>query len=78
MSSTWRSSTTSASARALENRILEYVDHLHEHFLDPVVIRNGHYMPPTAPGYSITMRPELLDEYEFPVGKAWALEARRV
>jgi L-fuconate dehydratase len=56
---------------SLENRVLEYVDHLHEHFLDPVVIKNGHYMPPTAPGYSITMRPESLDEYEFPVGKAW-------
>jgi L-fuconate dehydratase len=56
---------------SLENRVLEYVDHLHEHFLDPVVIKNGHYMPPTAPGYSITMRPESLDEYEFPIGKAW-------
>jgi L-fuconate dehydratase len=54
-----------------ENRILEYVDHLHEHFLDPVVIRNGHYMPPAGPGYSITMKPESLDEYEFPNGPAW-------
>src|SRR3712207_6529962 len=56
---------------SLEDRILEYVDHLHEHFLDPVVISNGRYMPPPAPGYSITMRPESLDEYEFPHGKAW-------
>ncbi len=60
---------------SLENRILEYVDHLHEHFLDPVVIRNGRYMPPTAPGYSITMRPESLDEYEFPTGRAWAAQS---
>jgi L-fuconate dehydratase len=63
---------------SLENRVLEYVDHLHEHFLDPVVIKNGHYMPPTAPGYSITMRPESLDEYEFPIGKTWVLDARPI
>ncbi len=56
---------------SLENRILEYVDHLHEHFLDPVVIRDGHYVPPTAPGYSITMRPESLRDYQFPAGRAW-------
>jgi L-fuconate dehydratase len=56
---------------SLENRIIEYVDHLHEHFLDPVVIRDGRYMPPTAPGYSITMRPESLRDYAFPGGAAW-------
>jgi L-fuconate dehydratase len=56
---------------SLENRILEYVDHLHEHFLDPVVVRNGRYMPPANPGYSITMKAESLAEYEFPNGAAW-------
>lgn len=56
---------------SLENRVLEYVDHLHEHFLEPVTIRNGRYLPPAAPGYSITMRPESLDAYEFPNGSAW-------
>ncbi len=56
---------------SLEDRILEYVDHLHEHFVDPVVIRNGRYMPPTAPGYSIRMKPESLDVHEFPQGKVW-------
>jgi L-fuconate dehydratase len=56
---------------SLENRILEYVDHLHEHFLDPVRIVDGRYMPPTIPGYSITMRSESLDEYEYSLGKAW-------
>jgi len=54
-----------------ENRVLEYVDHLHEHFLDPVTMKNGHYMPPTKPGYSITMYPASLDAYEFPTGKEW-------
>jgi len=57
---------------SLKDRILEYVDHLHEHFVDPVVIRNGRYLPPTAPGYSIRMRPESLDAHEFPNGKVWA------
>jgi L-fuconate dehydratase len=47
------------------------VDHLHEHFLDPVVMKNGRYMPPQKAGYSITMRPESLDSYEFPTGQAW-------
>jgi L-fuconate dehydratase len=56
---------------SLENRVLEYVDHLHEHFLDPVVIREGHYMPPVKPGYSITMRPESRAYYAFPGGAAW-------
>lgn len=56
---------------SLEDRVLEYVDHLHEHFLDPVVIREGRYMPPTAPGYSIEMRRESLDRYEYPGGDAW-------
>ncbi len=51
---------------SLEDRVVEYVDHLHEHFVDPVVIRNGRYMPPTAPGYSITMRPESLVTYAYP------------
>jgi len=51
---------------SLANRVLEYVDHLHEHFVDPVVIKGGRYMPPTAPGYSITMKPESLAAYTFP------------
>jgi L-fuconate dehydratase len=50
---------------SLENRMLEYVDHLHEHFIDPVVIRNGHYLVPQAPGYSITMKPESIVRYSF-------------
>jgi L-fuconate dehydratase len=48
-----------------ENRVLEFVDHLHEHFVDPVVIRQGRYMPPQRPGYSIEMKPASLDAYEF-------------
>ena len=62
----------------LENRILEYVDHLHEHFLDPVRIKNGSYMPPERAGYSIEMHPESLDEFEFPMGNAWAVAQRNM
>ena len=54
-----------------EHRVLEYVDHLHEHFVDPVVIRQGRYMPPKQPGYSIEMRPESLDAHAFPNGGVW-------
>ena len=56
---------------SLENRLIEYVDHLHEHFLDPVVMRDGRYVPPAKPGYSIEMYPQSLDEFEFPNGPAW-------
>jgi L-fuconate dehydratase len=55
----------------LENRELEFADHLHEHFVEPVVVKNGHYMAPAAPGYSAAMRPASLDEYEFPHGSVW-------
>ncbi|MBM3725734.1 MAG: L-fuconate dehydratase [Acidobacteria bacterium] len=54
-----------------DDRVLEYVDHLHEHFEEPVVMRNGRYMPPARPGYSITMKPASLDAHEFPGGSAW-------
>jgi L-fuconate dehydratase len=56
---------------SLEHRMAEYVDHLHEHFVDPVVVRGGRYMIPTAPGYSIAMRPESLRTFDFPDGPAW-------
>lgn len=54
-----------------EGRIIEYVDHLHEHFYDPVVIKNGAYMPPQIPGYSITIKTESLSDYQYPEGKIW-------
>ena len=60
-----------AVSGSIENRMCEYVDHLHEHFVDPCVVRNARYMPPRRPGYSITIKPESLDAYEFPAGKVW-------
>ena len=56
---------------SLEDRVIEFVDHLHEHFLHPVIIRNGHYQLPTAPGYSIQIKPESLTHYAYPHGEAW-------
>ncbi|WP_437815509.1 L-fuconate dehydratase [Sorangium sp. So ce1078] len=61
---------------SLEDRVLEYVDHLHEHFVDPVVIEAGRYMPPSAAGFSITMRPESLERFEFPAGEAWVRQGQ--
>ncbi len=49
-----------------EGRVIEFVDHLHEHFLAPCTIKNAAYMPPTAPGYSIQMKPESLETYRIP------------
>ena len=60
-----------AVSATLENRVLEYIDHLHEHFVDPVEIRNGRYLPPIAPGFSVTMRPQSIKEYAFPNGPIW-------
>ena len=60
-----------AVSASLENRLVEYVDHLHDHFVDPVVVRDGRYMPPMAPGYSITMKSESLDAHLYPAGPAW-------
>ena len=57
---------------SLENRIVEWVDHLHEHFREPAVVENGRYVVPRAPGYSIEMHPESLAEYAFPGGPAWS------
>jgi len=60
-----------AVSGSLENRVLEYVEHLHEHFVDPVVIKDGCYVAPSAPGYSIAIRPESVARFEYPSGSAW-------
>ena len=60
----------------LENRVIEFVDHLHEHFRDPVKIRRGHYLLPEAPGYSIEILPESLARYRFPDGEIWKEESK--
>ncbi len=44
----------------MQDRVAEYVDHLHEHFVDPCILRDAAYVAPEAPGYSITMKPSSL------------------
>ncbi|MFJ2590255.1 L-fuconate dehydratase [Streptomyces sp. NPDC087538] len=57
-----------------DDRVIEYVDHLHEHFLAPVVIDRGHYRAPVEPGFSATMRQPSLDTYRYPDGVFWAAD----
>ena len=56
-----------------EDRVIEYVDHLHEHFVDPVRIRGGHYLAPTEPGLGARMHPESVTRFGFPDGAEWAV-----
>ena len=60
-----------AVSGTIEKRVTEFVDHLHEHFVDPVVITDARYMPPSAPGYSSEIKPESRRRYQFPTGDAW-------
>ncbi|GAA0619586.1 L-fuconate dehydratase [Kribbella sandramycini] len=60
-----------AVSGSVEDRVIEYVDHLHEHFLDPVVIRAGHYVAPVKPGFGAEMDVETLTDFRFPGGKIW-------
>lgn len=55
----------------MENRMIEYVNHLHEHFKHPVKIKNGNYLVPKEPGYSTEMKEESLSLYEYPTGTKW-------
>ena len=57
--------------RSLDGRMIEYVDHLHEHFVDPVRTIDGRYRLPEQPGFSATMHPASIAEYRFPDGPAW-------
>ncbi len=61
-----------AVSGSLDGRMVEYVDHLHEHFVDPVVIRSGSYVLPMAPGYSAEIKPETLAAFRYPDGPEWA------
>jgi L-fuconate dehydratase len=64
-----------AVSGTLQDRVIEYVDHLHEHFVDPVRIADGHYVAPLAPGLSAQMHPASLKEYAYPDGPVWTARA---
>ncbi|MEV6406596.1 L-fuconate dehydratase [Streptomyces bobili] len=60
-----------------EDRVIEFVDHLHEHFVDPVVISGGHYQAPTRPGFSAAMHQSSIDAFTYPHGAFWVSDAAR-
>ena len=61
-----------AVSGSLTDRVCEYVDHLHEHFVDPCITSNARYVTPLRPGYSIEIKPQSIAGYEFPAGSVWA------
>ncbi|WP_319498191.1 enolase C-terminal domain-like protein [uncultured Cohaesibacter sp.] len=61
---------------SLENRVLEYVDHLHENFEEPLTVTRGRYYPNPLPGYGATMKLASLDRFEYPIGAEWAEDAK--
>ncbi|MFD4324369.1 L-fuconate dehydratase [Nocardioides sp. NPDC058538] len=61
-----------AVSGTLEDRVTEYVDHLHEHFTDPCIVEDGAYRLPARPGYSAEMHPESVATYAYPNGSYWA------
>ena len=60
----------------MTDRVIEFVDHLHEHFENPCKISNGAYVAPTAPGYSIKMHQKTIDDYSYPDGREWLKRAK--
>ncbi len=60
-----------AVSGTFEDRAIEFVDHLHEHFVDPAIVAGGRYLAPAAPGFSTQMRAESLARYTYPEGSAW-------
>ena len=56
---------------SLDDRTTEFADHLHEHFVDPAIVRDGHYVLPRRPGYSADLRPESMAALTYPTGDEW-------
>ena len=63
-----------AVSGSLEGRVVEYVDHLHEHFVTPAVVRDGRYVPPLTPGFGARMHESSLHTYTYPHGPAWVAQ----
>jgi L-fuconate dehydratase len=64
-----------AVSGSLDGRVAEYVDHLHEHFVDPCIVKDAAYVVPTAPGYSAQMHASSVAQYRYPDGTYWAAYA---
>lgn len=65
-----------AVSGSMADCVIEYVDHLHEHFVDPVEVRGGRYFPPASAGYSAEIKGETLRHFRFPDGAAWSHRRR--
>ena len=48
-----------------DSRRIEFIDHLHEHFVDPCIVKNGNYIAPSNPGFSIQMKQQTLEDFSF-------------
>jgi L-fuconate dehydratase len=60
-----------AISGSMEDRAIEFVDHLHEHFVNPIRVRDGRYLPPSAPGFSAEIYPQAIERHLFPDGEEW-------
>lgn len=60
----------------IDNRVIEFVDHLHEHFVDPCIVVDGAYQAPTQPGFSVEMRQTSIEDYKYPDGPEWQSRLR--
>src|SRR6266851_4661520 len=58
-----------AISGSMEDRAIEFVDHLHEHFVEPVRVRDGRYLPPSTPGFSAEIYPHSIERHLFPDGE---------
>ena len=67
-----------AVSGSLKGRVTEYIDHLHEHFVEPCIVENGVYVLPERPGYSAEIVADSITEFSFPNGGYWAREADRL
>ncbi|HET9172474.1 MAG TPA: enolase C-terminal domain-like protein [Actinospica sp.] len=67
-----------ALSGSMQDRVIEFVDHLHEHFTDPVRMDGGRYLAPTAPGFSAEMHPESIATFHFPDGTFWLEDLRQL
>jgi L-fuconate dehydratase len=52
-------------------RVVEFVDHLHEHFVVPTVVKNARYIPPLEAGAGAEMKSQSIKDYLYPTGKEW-------
>jgi L-fuconate dehydratase len=64
-----------AVSGSTEGRWIEFVDHLHDHFVEPAVVRNGRYIAPRQPGSGAEMLPDTLRDYAYPDGRIWRTRA---